>query len=756
MARAADGPRFEALTLEIAGVHRRLAITRYVLRQADGAVNGICASAVALPERICDTPLADLRARAFEASADGIVIVDVRSAELSVVDVNRAFTLMTGYRREDIVGRNPRVLRGSVGDRAAQAEIRAAIREGRATRVTVRNQRQDGTSYWNNLSLYPVPDAHGQPAFYVGVQRDVTHKVAEDRASHQERERLRLAQDLAGVGMLEGDLDAGTIATSPLGLRLLGFGPDRGEVSVAQLEARIHADDRERMRAAIGRCVAEHSDLDQEFRVVWPGGHVRWLHARGNVTLDPDGRARKLLALIADVSERRRIADEMRRIALHDALTGLPNRAQTLDRLEQAVAAARRHRRRVGVLFVDLDHFKAINDTHGHDAGDRLLREVAVRLSQVVRAEDTVGRHAGDEFLVVLPSMTSQDGVRVVADKVVEALRAPLDLDGTELTISASIGIAMFPEDGADGATLVRNADAAMYDAKAHGRGGYAFFNARIAARIQHHQQVRSDLRRALAVEGGLAVHYQPIFDTVRQRLIGLEALIRWPQPDGTVLDAGAFLPYADDAALAADLGRWVASQVGRHWRAWGRLGARAPGISVNLSPMQFRERGLVREVVDALTGFGVPRQQLTLEVSEQTLVDAQSDPGEVLAGLSALGVRTALDDFGVGFSSLSHLRALTVDVLKIDRAFVRGVQTDRGNQAVVAGILGMTRGLGIQAVAEGVEDPEELQFLNQRGCALAQGYLLGRPMPAREVLGLLGRARVGAGTGTGVTGRPA
>jgi diguanylate cyclase (GGDEF)-like protein/PAS domain S-box-containing protein len=744
-AMALEAPEMEELELEIGGEHRVLAITRFALRKADGSVFGTCATALDVTAQHGDARLLRLRAKALDASSDSIIIVDVRLPDTPVVYVNDTFTRMTGYAPDEVLGRNPRLMHGGQGDAEARAAIRDAVREGRPARLLVNDRRKDGTPFWNSLAIYPVPDDLGRPAHYVGIQRDVTAQVAVDEAARRDRERLRLAQELARAGLVEWDVAAGTVSSSALGLSLLGFGPDRGVMGTGEFASRLHPDDAERFQAAIATCIAEHSDLDIEFRVVWRGGHVRWLSARGNVTLDAQGQPHKLLALISDISERRSAEEEIRRMALQDALTGLPNRAQALDRLERAIVAARRRGDRVGVLFLDLDHFKATNDALGHDAGDRLLREVADRLTRSVRAEDTVGRHAGDEFLIVLPSMPSADGIRVVAEKVSAALREPLVIDGTEVRISASIGIAVYPEDGTDGPMLVRNADAAMYDAKSRGRSRFAFFNTAIASRMQRRSLVRSDLRRALETERGLALHYQPIFDTVRRCVVGLEALVRWPQQDGSILDAEAFLPHIDDPALLADLGRWVTGQAGRHFQAWSKLGATVPRVSINVAPSQFRDHAFVENVLADLREHGLPPERLMLEVTEQSVIDDDTDAPGILSRLAAVGVHTAVDDFGVGFSSLARLKDLQVHSLKIDRAFVHAIEADRGNQAIVAAILSMSAGLGMEAVAEGVERPAELQFLTGHGCVQAQGFLLGRPMPAREVLGFLKGAPAGA-----------
>ena len=256
---------------------------------------------------------------------------------------------------------------------------------------------------------------------------------------------------------------------------------------------------------------------------------------------------------------------------------------------------------------------------------------------------------------------------------------------------------------------------------------------------------MRSDLRRALETERGLALHYQPIFDTVRRCVVGLEALVRWPQQDGSILDAEAFLPHIDDPALLADLGRWVTGQAGRHFQAWSKLGATVPRVSINVAPSQFRDHAFVENVLADLREHGLPPERLMLEVTEQSVIDDDTDAPGILSRLAAVGVHTAVDDFGVGFSSLARLKDLQVHSLKIDRAFVHAIEADRGNQAIVAAILSMSAGLGMEAVAEGVERPAELQFLTGHGCVQAQGFLLGRPMPAREVLGFLKGAPAGA-----------
>ena len=446
-----------------------------------------------------------------------------------------------------------------------------------------------------------------------------------------------------------------------------------------------------------------------------------------------------------EVFERIRAEQRIWHIAHHDALTGLPNRALLHDRLAQVLAQAERNGHRVAVMFVDLDRFKSINDTLGHDVGDELLKIVASRLQEVVRAADTVSRLGGDEFVIVLPDVLVIEDAQRVADKVLEALMPAASIQGHELRATPSIGISLFPDDGNDAYTLMKTADTAMYHAKAEGRNNYQFFAARMNERATHFFTIEQRLRVALD-ERQFSLHYQPVVDHHTRAISGFEALVRWHDPLHGIVAPADFIPVAEEAGLIIPLGEWVLAEAMRQNREWQQAGLPFLPIAVNLSPRQFRHRGLVDSVRNALRDSGQPAHLLELEITESALMHDTEEATEKLRQLVAMGVRIAIDDFGTGYSSLSHLRRFPVHKLKIDQSFVRDLCSSKDDESIVAAILSLAHNLGLESVAEGVETEAQLELLIRHRCTRFQGYLFSRPLPADQVPALFDKAFSRAG----------
>jgi len=435
--------------------------------------------------------------------------------------------------------------------------------------------------------------------------------------------------------------------------------------------------------------------------------------------------------LQAEVAERRLADERAKRMALHDALTGLPNRLLLVDRVKQAIAQARDHGRRVALMFLDLDRFKVVNDSLGHGIGDQLLQQVAQRLGRCVRAEDTVARLGGDEFIICLPGLSDRDEPGRVAGRILAELARPLQVDGHALPAEVSIGIALYPDDAADAATLLRCADTAMYHAKDSGRGNCQFFQPQMNERVSRRLATESSLRRALD-RGEFRLHYQPLVRLAGHAIAGAEALLRWPQADQGMASPADFIPVAEDTGLIVPLGEWVLREACAQARAWQAL---RPGlrVAVNLSPRQFRQRQLVPMVEQALRDAGLAPHLLELELTEGMLIRHAEDAERTLAQLHEMGVHLAIDDFGTGYSNLSYLKRFPIQTLKIDRSFVQDLIEDPDDAAIVTAIVAMAHSLGLQVVAEGVESEAQAHRLRALACDLAQGFHFGRPLPAAD-----------------------
>jgi diguanylate cyclase (GGDEF)-like protein/PAS domain S-box-containing protein len=438
-----------------------------------------------------------------------------------------------------------------------------------------------------------------------------------------------------------------------------------------------------------------------------------------------------------DVTERKQSEATIERLAYHDPLTGLPNRALFTDRLTVALAQARRAGGILATLLLDLDQFKLINDTLGHAAGDELLKQIGAELSALVREGDTVARAGGDEFTLLLTGLADTDAVSVIARRVLDTIRQPRILCDQEVRISASLGIANFPADGADVEALLRNADTAMYRAKQQGRDGFETYAPSMSAEIVNRVSLEADLRRALERKE-FVVHYQPQIDRNTWHVTAVEALIRWQHPTRGLLPPGEFISLAEETGLIVPIGEWVLRAACRDNKAWQDSGLPPVTVSVNLSALQFQQADLVDMIDRVLRDTGMAPNLLELEITEGTMVQDPDFAAEVLRQARAMGVRVSIDDFGTGYSSLSYLKRFRIDRLKIDRSFVNDLTTDANDAAIATAVIVMAHSLGLRVVAEGVETEEQLRFLLDRGCDEFQGFLIGRPMPAAALAGLL------------------
>ena len=419
-------------------------------------------------------------------------------------------------------------------------------------------------------------------------------------------------------------------------------------------------------------------------------------------------------------------------LAYRDTLTSLPNRLLFADRLEQAVIRCHRSRRSLALMLVDIDDFKLVNDSFGHDAGDKLIKAVGQLISKSLRRADTVARLGGDEFAVIIEGIDTPDDAISIADNLTTILEHNVRLDDQETYTSASIGIAVYPDDGEDARTLLKNADTAMFRAKENGRHCFQFYKPEMSVTAMERLDLENSLKAAFENDEFM-IHYQPIIEIHKNEIVGVEALLRWQHPDKGIIHPADFISIVEDCGLIVALGEWIIFSVCKQMRVWHDAGLKDQYVSINLAPRQFKEQDLVVLFTQALSEYGVDASSLSVEITERTLIDNIGEVESTLKKLRSMGMRILLDDFGTGYASLAYLKEFPVDVVKIDRAFIRGIPDSREDSAIVDAIVGLTRGLQLNLIAEGVENEQQLKALKDSGCQYAQGYYWSKALPGDE-----------------------
>jgi diguanylate cyclase (GGDEF)-like protein/PAS domain S-box-containing protein len=600
-------------------------------------------------------------------------------------------------------------------------------------------RKKDGTAlpvevYGNHRTL------HGQPAA-IGLFLDVTERAQAEEALRKSEERFALAASGSNDALWDWDVQGDRFAVSARWAEMIGFDPREIGDRPSDWMTRVHPDDRRRLWLHI----SEHfksgeKKLEIEYRLQHRSGAWRWMLMRGASVRNERGEAVRLAGSQTDITARKHAEDQVRHDALHDALTGLPNRALFMDRLGQALARTRgRKESQFSVLFIDLDRFKVVNDSLGHLAGDELLIETGRRLLKSVRPEDTVARLGGDEFTVLLEDVPDAGEAARVSARIQRELAIPHLVSNQEIVTTPSIGIAHGKPEYATAEEILRDADLAMYRAKQRGRAGHAEFDPAMHKSAVALLQLENDLRRAVE-RNELLLHYQPVVTLQSGAIAGFEALVHWNHPQRGLLRPLEFVPLAEETGLVVPIGEWVLREACRQTRAWQAKYGQHLTVGVNLSARQFLNVDVVETVSRALRDSGLPPRTLRLELTESMLMDNASRAALVLADLRSLGVSLDLDDFGTGYSSLSYLHNFRLDTLKIDRSFVaRGTEAG-GSWEIVSAIVNLARGLRLTLIAEGVENDQQLEELRKLGCEYGQGYLFGRPLAAEELGAVLER----------------
>jgi len=699
------------------------------------AVLEICASRVAAElERRPKEMQRQQLSSAIEQTADSVMITDRHGI---IEYVNPAYEQITGFSHEEALGKTPSLVKSGKHEPAFYEQVWKTILDGRAFQGLFINRRKNGELYYEQKTITPLKDTHGHITHFVSTGKNITPHIQAIEALRASEAGLAQAQRIAHLGNWDWNIATGELHWSDEIYRILGLAPQQSVVTYETFLNSVHPEDKALVAGAVTRALTERQPYHVDHRILLPDGTERIVHEQGEVTFDESGKPLRMVGITQDITENKRADERLHYLAHYDILTGLPNRVLLHDRLNQAMIEADRQDHMVAIMFIDLDRFKIINDTLGHDTGDRLLKQVAERLLGCLRQGDTISRLGGDEFTVILTRVGHVDDVTHAAQKIIASFDPPFRMGEREMFMSPSIGITLYPFDDTTPENLLRNADAAMYHAKEMGRNTFRFYTAELNRRAAKRLATETALRHALERDEFL-LHYQPQVDLKTGRVTGMEALIRWRHPEMGLVPPLEFIPLAEETGLIVPIGEWVLHTACTQAKRWHQAGFRHLKMAVNLSGRQFQQKNLVDQVKSALKKTGLPARCLDLELTESLLMHNTGQTLTAMKKLSKLGVDFSMDDFGTGYSSLSYLKRFPIDTLKIDRAFVRDITTDPDDAAIAQAIIAMSHSLGVHVIAEGVETAKQLAFLRANRCDAMQGYYFSKPIPAEDMNRLL------------------
>ncbi len=668
--------------------------------------------------------------RFFDIAPEAIAVLD---PDDRVMKINNEFTRLFGYTLEEVRGHRINDLIVPEEDKAFGLELTNRVARGEKVEAEAKRRRKDGTLVDVSILGAPVVIDGEQVGVY-GIYRDITERKKAEEALKESEERHRTVLEASPDPVVVYDTEGRVTYVNPAFTRVFGWTLE--ERAGLRMDF-VPEENWPETEAMIEKVLRGETLTGVETRRLTKTGRVVDVSISGASFFDQQGRPQGSVVTIQDITRRKRTEAQLKRIAYSDMLTGLPNRKSFYKDLEESVIQSRRRgdRRLWALLFMDLDRFKDINDTLGHDVGDGLLKEVAGRIQDCLRKSDYIYRLGGDEFTVIANDLGKDIDAARVAQKILDTVSQPIYVNGHKLFITASIGISVFPDDGDDVEVMVKNADMAMYAAKEE-RNGYRFYTAEMNQRALERMKLESTLRQAVH-QKQLVLHYQPLVNNDR-RILGMEALVRWNHPELGLLLPDQFIPLAEETGAILVIGEWVIREACRQAKKWHDMGYDWLYVSINLSPRQLGQPNLVDIIERILAETGLPPSCLKLEMTESGVADKAEQAASQMRRLHDMGVRFAIDDFGTGYSSLGHLKRFPVDTLKIDRSFIRDATSNPDDREIIKTIISMAKNMGMETVAEGVETEEQNEFLCTEGCYLMQGFLFGHPIPEDEFERLL------------------
>ena len=638
-----------------------------------------------------------------------------------------------GYEVDEIIGTTPFERMPQKEAKRISEEFISISKERRPfSGLENTNRHKDGRMVIMETAGVPIFDEDGTLIGYRGINRDITERKHAEEALKKETERFVLHFEQSPLAVIEWDTDFKVAEWNPAAERIFGYTKEEAEGRAA-MDLIIPENVKSHVSEIWASLLSEEGGYHSTNENVTKEGNLITCEWYNTPLINEKGRVIGVASLAEDVTEQKRAEERITHMAYYDMLTGLPNRTLFKDRLEQDCRIADRSKRFVAVLFMDMDHFKVVNDTLGHMVGDLLLQAVAARLKEVFRASDTVSRLGGDEFAVIIPELEHAEDIEHVIESVIDRFKVPFNILDRELFVTFSIGLSYYPLDDSNADNLLRNADTAMYQAKKLGRNRHQRYSIEMTSQANMNLSLQNGLRRAIK-EGEFVLHYQPQIDLKSGVMTGVEALVRWQHPKDGLMSPAQFIPVAEETGLIVPLGEWILRTACMQAKVWQDQGLPDITVAVNLSSRQFKEEGFTQRVIEIINETGVEPKYIELELTESILMENMNSVSQALDDFKKEGISLSLDDFGTGYSSLSYLKLFPIDKIKIDQSFVRDVIMNKSDASLVKAIISMARTLGLKTIAEGVETQEQLDFLRAEGCKEVQGYFLGRPMPAEQL----------------------